>query len=767
MNKIKVTFYNDVSIVRNNDYKKASTASSAGFASGGIYFTSSNDITNGNPAHIVHGNNGFIYTLGSYIIPNSDIKTYNLTYVIGSDFKMDDTTYFISDISADPFQKTLTVTKSKITLGNSFVNGINTIQNFLNNLRSKSGKGNLITVGGKYKVWFELSDTGVFELQTEDMKTGTFTNTFIDNSGKEHDDISDVFEIATENSGYFYIQAPSTITNITLTINTPGSFKDGKSIESKILDDDKKTAKITIPNGGWNATSETDKTTFTFTAEIKTQGDVEQNIGASQDTFTFTLKRIESPFNFVSQTSNRFNASTEQSSKIYLNNTNLLTRNFDVTSLDITYTPKDYLSFYKDIKSIFDSYFVVNTYYLPTENEKIEFNYSDNTIVNNAYYAYLTNTPKAAEIQLSGAGKWVLQLQPGENTNYVHTYSFCYGTQKNPLDLYKPDDVGAQTFSYWFLKDTKEPIENITFGSDLFTDYSLRLYAKWEVKSDTINITGENYSDERVTTDMSLKTFSLTASANINGTTFTWEVSEGTDYIQIAEIDDNTSSCEFSLLKWMRENATCKIKVTAKVGTITTTTQEIIVKVNPVSQTITVEPTALNWDGSNLNTQTVTISGVKTTLSYTPNENFELSLTKEKDVYTLSVTPKDYNIDSTITVTASENEIYSNETKTIDVNVSAPSIKYYWYVGQTEPNSSNYTTLASQVTSYPTTHDYTVEKRGYIYILLSNSKTLSKIIDTSNGFDINYSETTSTVSGYKLYKTAAVAAGCPLRFTIS
>ncbi len=93
--------------------------------------------------------------------------------------------------------------------------------------------------------------------------------------------------------------------------------------------------------------------------------------------------------------------------------------------------------------------------------------------------------------------------------------------------------------------------------------------------------------------------------------------------------------------------------------------------------------------------------------------------------------------------------------------------QYYWYVGQTEPTSSNYTTLATQVTSYPTTHDYTVEKRGYIYILLSNSKTLSRIIDTSNGFDINYSETTSSVSGYKLYKTAAVAAGCPLRFTIS
>lgn len=100
-------------------------------------------------------------------------------------------------------------------------------------------------------------------------------------------------------------------------------------------------------------------------------------------------------------------------------------------------------------------------------------------------------------------------------------------------------------------------------------------------------------------------------------------------------------------------------------------------------------------------------------------------------------------------------------------NGVAEKTKYYWYVGQTEPTSSNYTTLATQVTSYPETYDYTVEKRGYIYILLSNSKTLSRIIDTSNGFDINYSETTSPVSGYKLYKTPGVAAGCPLRFTIS
>ena len=105
----------------------------------------------------------------------------------------------------------------------------------------------------------------------------------------------------------------------------------------------------------------------------------------------------------------------------------------------------------------------------------------------------------------------------------------------------------------------------------------------------------------------------------------------------------------------------------------------------------------------------------------------------------------------------------------VNVTVAAQATKYYWYLGQVKPTSDNYTTLASQVTSYPTTYDYTVERRAYIYILVSNSKTLSKIIDTSNGFDINYFylETDSPVSGYKLYRTAAVAAGCPLRFTIS
>lgn len=94
------------------------------------------------------------------------------------------------------------------------------------------------------------------------------------------------------------------------------------------------------------------------------------------------------------------------------------------------------------------------------------------------------------------------------------------------------------------------------------------------------------------------------------------------------------------------------------------------------------------------------------------------------------------------------------------------TVKYYWYVGQTEPTSSNYTTLASQVTSYPSTYNYTVEKRGYVYVLIANNKSITRIYDTSNGFDQAYNEITSSINGYKLYKTASAAAGTPLAMVI-
>lgn len=92
--------------------------------------------------------------------------------------------------------------------------------------------------------------------------------------------------------------------------------------------------------------------------------------------------------------------------------------------------------------------------------------------------------------------------------------------------------------------------------------------------------------------------------------------------------------------------------------------------------------------------------------------------------------------------------------------------KYYWYVGQEAVTADNYTTLATQVTAYPTTHEYTVEKRGYVYVLIANNKSITRMYDTSNGFDQAYNEITSPIAGYKLYKTASAAAGTPLAMVI-
>ena len=81
--------------------------------------------------------------------------------------------------------------------------------------------------------------------------------------------------------------------------------------------------------------------------------------------------------------------------------------------------------------------------------------------------------------------------------------------------------------------------------------------------------------------------------------------------------------------------------------------------------------------------------------------------------------------------------------------------QYYWYVGQTEPTSSNYTTLATQVTSYPTTHEYTNTsgKRGYAYIILHNSKTLTAVEKVSQA-TVNFTTDTS-IPDYTIYKSTA------------
>lgn len=80
--------------------------------------------------------------------------------------------------------------------------------------------------------------------------------------------------------------------------------------------------------------------------------------------------------------------------------------------------------------------------------------------------------------------------------------------------------------------------------------------------------------------------------------------------------------------------------------------------------------------------------------------------------------------------------------------------KYYWYVGQEAVTVDNYTTLATQVTEYPTTFEYTntSSKRGYTYIILHNSKTLTAVEKVSQA-TINFTTDTTSIPNYTIYKT--------------
>ena len=91
--------------------------------------------------------------------------------------------------------------------------------------------------------------------------------------------------------------------------------------------------------------------------------------------------------------------------------------------------------------------------------------------------------------------------------------------------------------------------------------------------------------------------------------------------------------------------------------------------------------------------------------------------------------------------------------------------QYYWYVGQTEPTANNYTTLATQVTNYPSTIEYTTTSRNYVYFLIADNKSITKVMNGS--LAANVSETTSPIAGYKLYKSnAGIASGITLTIYI-
>ena len=189
---------------------------------------------------------------------------------------------------------------------------------------------------------------------------------------------------------------------------------------------------------------------------------------------------------------------------------------------------------------------------------------------------------------------------------------------------------------------------------------------------------------------MSLGSFTLNASATITGTTFAWTVTQNNEYITIKDNEDSKPSCEFILKQWTSNTSSCIITLTATDPTNNENKITIPVEINPVSQSLTADLTSLSWDGSNNNPQSVQIFECKTSLNYTPNTKFDISLNRNTGTdnsYTVSIRPKEFGVTDEITITADESNIYSSASINISVKVDAKAVDYYWYAGWTEPSA--------------------------------------------------------------------------------
>lgn len=100
--------------------------------------------------------------------------------------------------------------------------------------------------------------------------------------------------------------------------------------------------------------------------------------------------------------------------------------------------------------------------------------------------------------------------------------------------------------------------------------------------------------------------------------------------------------------------------------------------------------------------------------------------------------------------------------KVIDIMQNGGGIagqtKCYWYVGLTQPTTTNYESIASIVESYKDSYEYTPESRGYVYVLVTDDKNIT-IVDPALNATVDIIVDTSTISGYKIYKSAIKLSG--------
>ena len=175
---------------------------------------------------------------------------------------------------------------------------------------------------------------------------------------------------------------------------------------------------------------------------------------------------------------------------------------------------------------------------------------------------------------------------------------------------------------------------------------------------------------------------------------------------------------------------------------------------------------------SQTNEQTIytNTSGVKSHIFVLTNDNKSVTFINTTLNEEVSQKPIDtttipgYNIFETSVGTAIDGniKILVSDTEVIP----EPTNTYYWYVGQTQPTD---TSLATQVNTYASPVEYTnTGSRGYAYILLHNSKSISSIVGKATGGAISFNiDNTVDIQNYNVYKTTAITNGSTIIITIA
>ena len=174
-----------------------------------------------------------------------------------------------------------------------------------------------------------------------------------------------------------------------------------------------------------------------------------------------------------------------------------------------------------------------------------------------------------------------------------------------------------------------------------------------------------------------------------------------------------------------------------------------------VNNATTTIPTTIRYTSTQRNYHYILIPSNKTISIVADSDNAPINFTEQTSISIPN--HKVYKTDGPLNVGG-----------TVRITLSDVQPTYYFSVGTTAPDATNYTTVNNATTDIPTTIRYSPTQRNYHYILIPSNKTIT-IVDDDDNAPINFTEQTSiSIPNHKVYKTnGALNPGGTVRITLS